>query len=756
MKLSDISIRTKLRVFFILFLLFFTLFSVISLYGFRTVQQQFLNVKDNNVPDIIAILELKATTKGLFAEIQGFVASGDEGEIEEFREAVIRFNSWIQSWEVEPGDHEELALKNTMIHHKERFSFYGEKVFKTKEEQNHLLETFYLLDQEMRKYSELTSKTVSNNEPINNLHAFYQEVRSLQIATYKGLGSPTGNEEQTEHEEFVLSELQSIIGTLTVTIEQQMVSEPTLQLKKIAQEIMRVAVQLTENKLSVFELVEQIEEHEEVVLETVAKLVSLQNQEVQDSFQGTVTAIMGFYYFLIIIGGTCMFVAFLSFRKITLSIVTPISHLRDIMQLVSGGDLSQRAIRYGQDEIGQLTQSFNDMAQRLRTTMVSKKYVDNIFATMQESLVILTPHRTIQKANSAALDMLGYSIEELKGQEFNLVLSDKSLRSQELDHKTLFERVHEGAIDGLETHYITSNGQNIPVLFSASLMLDIEGATEGIVCVATNIVHIKQVQNKLQESYEDLQRTQDQLVQSSKLASIGELAAGVAHELNQPLMIIRTGGQLLERKHQQGRLKDEQLDNHLESLRKNSKRMMNIIDHLRTFSRQSSVEYQFIDVNEVIANSFYMIGEQLRLKNIEVTKKLSVELPQILGDANQIEQVILNLLANARDAILERVDIADADTENLREIMLITKLSEETPKTVEILVQDTGTGITKEKRDKVFDPFFTTKEEGKGTGLGLSISYGIIQDHQGDIDVVETSDDGTTFRVRLPISQKSI
>ena len=250
----------------------------------------------------------------------------------------------------------------------------------------------------------------------------------------------------------------------------------------------------------------------------------------------------------------------------------------------------------------------------------------------------------------------------------------------------------------------------------------------------------------------ELKEAESQLIQSAKLASIGELAAGVAHELNQPLMVIRATAQMTRRSQNKGALVADELTASLATIEKNTKRMMNIINHLRTFSRQSPSDFQPVDVNAIIEDSLLMVGEQLRIRNIGLKKDLDKALPKVRGDANQLEQVFLNLITNARDVVAEKVcDNPDSDFQGTIEI--VTRHRNTSENFIEILITDKGEGISGEHLDRIFDPFFTTKEVGKGTGLGLSISYGIIKDHGGEIEVVETGLEGTTFRVRLPISE---
>ncbi|MCF8131055.1 MAG: hypothetical protein K9N10_21295 [Deltaproteobacteria bacterium] len=263
----------------------------------------------------------------------------------------------------------------------------------------------------------------------------------------------------------------------------------------------------------------------------------------------------------------------------------------------------------------------------------------------------------------------------------------------------------------------------------------------------------KKTLKELEESNRELKETQGQLIQSAKLASIGEMAAGVAHELNQPLMVARTGIQMMRRHGAFDAEKGGEAARQLELAEKSTKRMMTIIGHLQLFARQSPKDFEPVDVNRVIEESLLMMGEQLRICGIELKLDLASDLPRVMGNANHLEQVMLNLLTNARDAIEETAESRGNGAWKKR-IFLKTAVSSTEPEFIHILVSDSGMGILPEAAEKVFDPFFTTKLVGKGTGLGLSISYGIIKDHQGEIEVVETGLKGTTLRVALPSCSK--
>jgi signal transduction histidine kinase len=260
---------------------------------------------------------------------------------------------------------------------------------------------------------------------------------------------------------------------------------------------------------------------------------------------------------------------------------------------------------------------------------------------------------------------------------------------------------------------------------------------------------VKHRTSKLEGIMNDLRETQSQLIQTGKLASIGELAAGIAHELNQPLMVIRGNTQLFSRMMNKSKDTVDQLPAFFDTVERNTERMIQIINHLRSFSRQSGTEMKPVDINQVINDAFLMIGEQLRLHNIETVRTSVENLPTIKGNPYQLEQVVLNLIANARDAI-ESYQPAENEYRKKKLIKITTRLKNGSKEAVEILFSDTGCGIRQEDKEKIFDPFFTTKAVGKGTGLGLSITYGILQEHNGYLEIVDTSPGHTTFSIVLP------
>ena len=250
---------------------------------------------------------------------------------------------------------------------------------------------------------------------------------------------------------------------------------------------------------------------------------------------------------------------------------------------------------------------------------------------------------------------------------------------------------------------------------------------------------VRQRSAELEASVARLKSTQLQLVQAVKLAAIGTLSAGLTHEINNPLSAIKMYAQNLKRSQQRGLLKDEMLVKNLTSIDTLADKISHVITHFRDFSRQSSNTFVKVDINQPLLSALDMFGEQLSARDITVTHSLAGNLPPAMADANQLEQVVVNLIANASDALADRPR---------RELRLST-LRVNNHLVME--VSDTGCGIAPDVLDHIFEPFYTTKEPGRGTGLGLAISRGILEDHHGRLEVDSTPGEGTTFRVLLPI-----
>ena len=246
------------------------------------------------------------------------------------------------------------------------------------------------------------------------------------------------------------------------------------------------------------------------------------------------------------------------------------------------------------------------------------------------------------------------------------------------------------------------------------------------------------LEHRVQERTRELQQVQDQLIHAGKMAALGELAAGVAHEINNPLTGVLTFSSLILKKME---------DTHpwkkdLETIVQQTSRCRNIVKGLLDFARQRKPDKKLWDVHTLLEKTLSLVEKQAPFQNIQIRKEFKPEIPQLLIDGDQIQQVFMNILLNA----------ADAMAANGGRLTIRTDLNDST---AEIAFTDTGVGIAKEHLPRLFDPFFTTKQTGKGTGLGLAISYGIVQSHNGDIKVESEVGKGSTFRIKLPIASEN-
>ena len=253
---------------------------------------------------------------------------------------------------------------------------------------------------------------------------------------------------------------------------------------------------------------------------------------------------------------------------------------------------------------------------------------------------------------------------------------------------------------------------------------------------------LRETTQEMERREQELRDKQEQLVQAGKLATLGELTTGVAHELNNPLNNI---GLYIGNAIDQIRLDEIETERLVADLEKAMEQVLKateIISHLRTFGRAAPVSVELVDVDDVIERSLLLVHEQLRLRAIEIDLELCPDELVVLANPIQLEQVFINLLTNARDAL------ADAKQ---RRIRIASSRDEER---IMIAFSDTGPGIPRQLQQRIFDPFFTTKEVGTGTGLGLSITYSILKEYGGDISVISESDKGATFLIELPFAEE--
>ena len=238
-----------------------------------------------------------------------------------------------------------------------------------------------------------------------------------------------------------------------------------------------------------------------------------------------------------------------------------------------------------------------------------------------------------------------------------------------------------------------------------------------------------------------------QLIQAGKMTTLGVMAAGMAHEINQPLNVIQVSADYILKMLRKGNALDSaDLKGVADDIIASVERASVVIKHVRDFSRQSEVARTKLNINDPIQDVFKILGHQLKAHEVEVALDLDPNLPPILADHNRLEQVFVNLVSNAIDAMDEKA--LQPETENKRKHLAIRSYRQDGHVAAE--VTDTGIGMPEHVKNKLFEPFFTTKKTGKGTGLGTSISYGIVKDYDGHIEVESAPGKGTTFRLTFP------
>lgn len=324
------------------------------------------------------------------------------------------------------------------------------------------------------------------------------------------------------------------------------------------------------------------------------------------------------------------------------------------------------------------------------------------------------------------------------------------------DQEIAVEAMKSGATDYRTKGSLTSESLFQSIRFAIQLRKEEERRQQAEDQLKKNNEELTQANNDLQVSMKKLQTAQDQILRSEKLASIGRLAAGVCHELLNPLNIISGHVQALMLERQ----KDESLNEDLESIMEEIGRIEKIVGGLLKFSRKEDMELTYSNINEELESVLSIMEKDMQIDNVQVVRNFATDLPKIKIDANRMRQVFMNLTNNARHAMEGGGTLTVTTKLHVRELKQnrrktdIKTHPDENPTIqrnfIRIQFADNGTGIKEEDMVKLFDPFFTTKPEDKGTGLGLSVCYTIIEKHAGSIEVESKYGEGATFQIDLP------
>jgi len=335
--------------------------------------------------------------------------------------------------------------------------------------------------------------------------------------------------------------------------------------------------------------------------------------------------------------------------------------------------------------------------------------------------VITDPSGKIHYVNRSFELTTGYSREEAIGK------TPRVLKSGKHDRK-FYEKMWSTLTSGQVWQSTITNRRKDGTLFEE------EGNISPVLNEAGQITNYVAVKRDITER----RKMEEMLRQSEKMSAVGQLAAGVAHEINNPLGVILGFAQAVVRRLKPG----DPLEIPLKSIEKESIRCKNLVQDLLTFSRASRTEREPMELNRVVEGALTLVMAQARVTGVEVLRELSSDLPRILGNSNQIQQIIINLANNALDAMAGK-GVLVLSTERLQQGPLSWVL---------LRVIDNGPGIPPEIQNRIFDPFFTTKPVGQGTGLGLSLIHEIVKKHSGVIDV-KSRPGSTEFCIRFPVRQ---
>ncbi len=467
-----------------------------------------------------------------------------------------------------------------------------------------------------------------------------------------------------------------------------------------------------------------------VVISAIVVLAAV-GQEEAETVQAT-------YVMLAVFGGVALaavVIAAFASLAVTRSIAAPLADLADTAASIAAGNFTLTAEIKRKDEIGALAQTFNFMTDKLRQAMEEMSNSEEKYRTLVDNVNIGIyrntggPHGQFMQANPAMARIFGYdSVEEF------LKIAVADLYQKPEDRERYVEEIQwKGFVKDKELALRKKDGTAIWCSVTAAAQFDEKKDikwTDGVL-----------------EDISEKKKLEEQLLQSQKMEAIGQLSGGIAHDFNNILTAIMGYANLLKAKTQQ----DDLLQSYVSQVLTASNRAKNLTKNLLAFSRKQIMNPRPVNVNEIITNLDKLLIQLIR-EDIELKTLLAPEDLTIMADSGQIEQVLVNLVTNARDAMPQGGALTIETTLcDIEEKYADRHFFEKQGKHACISITDTGTGMDAKTKEKIFEPFFTTKEVGRGTGLGLSIVYGIIKQHNGNINVYSEPGLGTTFRMYFPL-----
>ncbi len=379
--------------------------------------------------------------------------------------------------------------------------------------------------------------------------------------------------------------------------------------------------------------------------------------------------------------------------------------------------------------------------------------IETILNGIEDFILVLTPDKEIIEVNDAFLSQMKFSQKEVIGQKCYDVFHKATRKSSNCHLVCPLQRVVR---EKRPCHAVLSRlNQKGEQRYSELTIFPIwekNGKISKFIEISRDITKRKRQEEEITQRLEkmveertrQLKETHEKLLHQDKMASLGKLSASVVHEINNPIAGILNLTMLLKRIIKEDTLQEketEQLNQFLDLMEAETRRISRIISNLLAFSRQSKLEPRALDINKLLEKTLLLNSNLLKINGVRVKEKMNPDLPMIVGSEDQLQQVFMNIVSNAAEAMAVKKDA----------VLGIESRFDPDTRQVAVRFKDSGSGIPKENLSKLFEPFFTTKKRGKGVGLGLSVAYGIVKDHGGSIYTNSKQGKGTTFEIRLPL-----
>ena len=414
--------------------------------------------------------------------------------------------------------------------------------------------------------------------------------------------------------------------------------------------------------------------------------------------------------------------------------------LREVKKREEELQATNEEMEAGNEELQAANEEMEATNEELSSTTeelrLASTYARSLIEASLDTLVTIGADGKITDVNAETESITGRSREELIGSDFSDYFTEPE--NARAGYQKAFK---EGSVRDYPLELRHVDGHVIPVLYNASVFRDEAGNVKGVFAAARDITEQKQTEQKLHKLLDELKGSQAQLMQAGKMSAVGTMTAGVAHELNNPMMSILNFIQYCI-KHTP---EDDKRYAVLKDAERETLRSSEIVNNLLTFSRMEAEgieEYKEESLSEVLDRVFKLLSYRVKKDNVLLTQDIAEGTPAIWMKTNNIQQVVLNLINNAMDSV---------NKSKKKEVHVDIHREGES---VQLTIADTGSGISSDVLDKIFDPFFTTKAVGQGTGLGLSISHSIVKAHGGEILVETEPGKGTKFKVLLPIEKR--